>query len=51
MIAATAIINDLRGYVPNHLIIFMTRTTMAFEAAIPVLRWVVHRLHICCFTS
>ena len=34
---ATPIISTLRGYVPNFLVLFMTRATMAFEAGIPVL--------------
>jgi hypothetical protein len=34
---ATPLISLLRDHVPNFLIFFMTRSTMAFEAAIPVL--------------
>jgi hypothetical protein len=34
---ATPIISAVRDYIPNALILFMTRSTMAFEAAIPVL--------------
>jgi hypothetical protein len=34
---ATPLISHLRDYVPNFLILFMTRATMAFEAGIPVL--------------
>lgn len=33
----TPLVSTLRGYIPNLGIILMTRTTMAFEAAIPVL--------------
>src|SRR5262249_31392695 len=33
---ATPIISLLRDYVPNPLVIFMTRATLAFEAGIPV---------------
>jgi hypothetical protein len=33
---ATPIISAVRDYIPNAFVLFMTRTTMAFEAAIPV---------------